>query len=32
VLAGVYRRSRRQVADVLREIFGCPISMGASMP
>ncbi len=29
VLAGVYRLSRRQVADVVREIFGCPISVGA---
>jgi transposase len=28
VLAGVYRLSRRQVADVVREIFGCPISLG----
>ena len=29
VLAGVYRLSRRQVADVVREVFGCPISVGA---
>jgi len=29
VLAGVYRLSRRQVADVVREVFGCPISLGA---
>jgi len=29
VLAGVYRLSRRQVADVVREVFGCPISIGA---
>jgi len=28
-LAGVYRLSRRQVADVVREVFGCPISLGA---
>jgi transposase len=29
VLAGVYRLSRRQVADVVAEVFGCPISVGA---
>jgi transposase len=29
VLAGVYRLSRRQVADVVREVFGCTISVGA---
>ncbi len=29
VLAGVYRLSRRQVADVVREMFGCEISLGA---
>jgi len=29
MLAGVYRLPRRQVADVVREIFGCPISLGA---
>ena len=29
VLAGVYRLSRRQVADVVSEVFGCPISLGA---
>jgi len=29
ILAGVYRLSRRQVADVVREVFGCPISLGA---
>jgi transposase len=29
VLAGVYRLSRRQVADIVREVFGCPISVGA---
>ena len=29
VLAGVYRLSRRQVQDVVCEIFGCPISTGA---
>jgi hypothetical protein len=28
VLAGVYRLPRRQVADIVREIFGCPISVG----
>ncbi len=28
VLAGVYRLSRRQVADVVTEMFGCPISVG----
>jgi FKBP-type peptidyl-prolyl cis-trans isomerase (trigger factor) len=28
-LAGVYRLSRRQVADVVREVFGIPISTGA---
>jgi transposase len=29
VLAGVYRLSRRQIADVMRDVFGCPISVGA---
>jgi transposase len=29
VLAGAYRLPRRQVADVVREVFGCPISVGA---
>ena len=29
VLAGVYRLSRRQLAAVVREVFGCPISTGA---
>ena len=29
VLAGVYRLSRRQVADVIAEMFGCEISLGA---
>lgn len=29
VLAGVFRLSRRQVADVVREVFGCEISLGA---
>jgi transposase len=29
ILAGVYRLSRRQVADVVREIFGIAISLGA---
>jgi len=29
VLAGVYRLSRRQVVNVVREVFGCPISIGA---
>jgi transposase len=28
-LAGVFRLSRRQVADTVREVFGCPISLGA---
>jgi len=28
LLAGVYRLSRRQVCDVVREVFGCPISLG----
>jgi transposase len=28
VLAGVYRLPRRQVADIVREVFGCPISVG----
>jgi transposase len=28
-LAGVYRLSRRQVVQVVEEIFGCPISVGA---
>jgi len=29
MLAGVYRLSRRQVAQVVEEILGCPISTGA---
>jgi transposase len=29
VLAGVYRLSRRQVRQVVHEVFGCPISVGA---
>jgi len=29
ILAGVYRLSRRQVCDVVREVFGIPISLGA---
>lgn len=29
VLAGVYRLPRRHVADIVREVFGCPISVGA---
>jgi len=29
VLAGVYRLSRRQIADVMRDVFGCRISVGA---
>lgn len=29
ILAGVYRLSRSQVAEVVGEIFGCPISTGA---
>jgi transposase len=29
ILAGVYRLSRRQVQDVVREIFAIPISLGA---
>jgi transposase len=29
VLAGVCRLSRRQVVNVVREVFGCPISLGA---
>jgi len=28
-LAGVYRLSRRQVRDVIGEMFGIPISLGA---
>jgi hypothetical protein len=24
-----YRRSRRQIADVMRDVFGCPVSVGA---
>lgn len=28
-LAGVFRLSRRQVRQVVQEIFGCPISLGA---
>lgn len=28
-LAGVYRLSRRQIADIMRDVFGCPISVGA---
>lgn len=29
MLAGVFRLSRRQVRQVVEEIFGCPISLGA---
>jgi transposase len=29
VLSGVFRLSRRQVAELVREVFGCPISVGA---
>jgi transposase len=29
VLAGVFRLSRRQVRQVVEEVFGCPISLGA---
>lgn len=29
VLAGVYRLSRRQIVEILVEVFGCPISLGA---
>ncbi|MCA1701634.1 MAG: IS66 family transposase, partial [Actinobacteria bacterium] len=29
VLAGVYRLSRRQIADIVTYVFGCPISVGA---
>jgi transposase len=29
VLAGVYRLSRRQIVELLVEMFGCPISVGA---
>jgi transposase len=29
VLAGVYRLSRRQIVEILIEVFGCPISLGA---
>jgi len=29
VLAGVYRLSRRQIADIVTHVFGCPISVGA---
>jgi transposase len=29
MLAGVYRLSRRQVADIVCEVFGCEISVGA---
>ena len=29
VLAGVYRLSRRQIADIVTHVFGCPISLGA---
>jgi transposase len=29
VLAGVYRLSRRQIAQFVRDVFGCPISVGA---
>ena len=28
-LVGVYRRSRRQIADAVRGVFGCSISIGA---
>jgi len=28
VLAGVYRLSRRQIADIVTHVFGCPISVG----
>jgi transposase len=30
VLAGVYRLSRRQIADIVTHVFGCPISVGAA--
>ena len=29
VLAGVYRLSRRQIANIVTHVFGCPISVGA---
>ena len=29
VLAGVYRLSRRQIADIVTHVMGCPISVGA---
>ena len=29
VFAGVYRLSRRQIADIVTHVFGCPISVGA---
>jgi len=29
MLAGVFRLSRRQIVEVVQEIFGCPISLGA---
>jgi hypothetical protein len=29
VLAAVYRLSRRQIADIVTHVFGCPISVGA---
>jgi transposase len=29
VMAGVYRLSRRQIVELLAEMFGCPISVGA---
>ena len=28
-LAGVFRLSRRQIVEVVKEVFGCPISLGA---
>lgn len=28
-LAGVYRLSRRQIVQIIEEVFGCPISLGA---
>jgi transposase len=28
-LAGVFRLSRRQIVELVREVFGCPISLGA---
>ena len=29
VLAGAYRLSRRQIAEIVTHVFGCPISVGA---